>query len=323
MLQLNTQERTLTSIPETTLTTESILERYGLQAAIVSSWKTFCEELGESLIFVGQEVNPHVSCRDSIDILALDYDGRPVVIELKRDKNKLQLLQALSYVAMISNWNRDDYLSRLRGKEGYDAANTILSDGEAMQDPRIILVAESYDPEVILTADFLLQRNIDVEAYSVGAAKLDDRILLSFSKKFPLPGLDDAYVPRAREKKEISDESLETTWDDVVKILSFSWASRAIKFFQKFGEGRPDRRYFGAIFKGTPLGSTNGVHIRSDHVIFYFYDRSERQRNLLEELLKIDVEPWGREGDRKSGWAVRVRSESQFETVVSALGFDP
>ena len=102
MLKLNPEQGRLEAVPATELRRENILERYDLQNAIVHSWELFKNEIGiPSAFLIGEEINPHPSTNNSIDILAFDPDDSSlVVVELKRDKNKLQLLQALSYAGM-------------------------------------------------------------------------------------------------------------------------------------------------------------------------------------------------------------------------------
>jgi len=78
------------------LTQSKVLERADLQAAIKTSWDSFAAELGyDELFLVGSEVVPHESCMDRIDLLGLSRDGTPIVFELKRHRDKLQLLQAI------------------------------------------------------------------------------------------------------------------------------------------------------------------------------------------------------------------------------------
>ena len=77
-----------------------------------NSIEAFCEELHQDLIIIGKEVPPSTTVADRIDILAVDKSGTTVVIELKRGSDKLQLLQAIGYAAMISKWTPDELLSR-------------------------------------------------------------------------------------------------------------------------------------------------------------------------------------------------------------------
>ncbi len=108
MLEFDTDRKKLSRVKSSTLHASQVLERQDLQAAFVSSWDAFKSELGfEELHYVGQEVSPHRSCDDRIDILAIDGDGRPVIMELKRGRDKLQLLQAITYAAMVSTWDTD------------------------------------------------------------------------------------------------------------------------------------------------------------------------------------------------------------------------
>src|SRR5207249_1790843 len=112
MLKYETATRSFTRLISSSLNEARILERTDLQAAIVRSWEEFREEIGmPELIYLSQEVKPHSSCNDHLDILALDEDGQPVVIELKRGSQKLHLLQAISYAGMVSTWSKDDFLN--------------------------------------------------------------------------------------------------------------------------------------------------------------------------------------------------------------------
>jgi hypothetical protein len=64
----------------------------------------FCEELGESIFFIGEDIAPGNLVADRIDLLGLDADGAAVILEIKRDSSELQLLQALPYAGMIAKW---------------------------------------------------------------------------------------------------------------------------------------------------------------------------------------------------------------------------
>src|SRR5262245_18273872 len=122
MLKVNPTEKTLVPLSSTTLNQSKILERTHLQEAIIRSWDAFISELGfEELLLVGSEIVPHDSCRDRLDLRAIDRDGTPVVFELNRHRDRLQLLQAISYAAMVAKWDAARFRHALGAKDDDDA----------------------------------------------------------------------------------------------------------------------------------------------------------------------------------------------------------
>ena len=56
------KNKKLVKLSESNLKDNDILERYGLQEAIVSSWEDFKQEINmPQLYFIGSEVRPHHS----------------------------------------------------------------------------------------------------------------------------------------------------------------------------------------------------------------------------------------------------------------------
>ena len=172
MLTLDRHTHQLQPVTSTNLKAEGLLERYDLQQAIVNSWPIFCSEIGlPELHLVGQEVRPHEDVGNSIDLLAFDLEEKClVVIELKRGKNKLQLLQSLSYAAMVRQWD----VGRIGQEAGGDKAELEDKLKELERTPsarisvKIIMIAETYEPEVIITADWLVQdHELDITAFKL------------------------------------------------------------------------------------------------------------------------------------------------------------
>lgn len=325
MLKFDTKNGNLQTLTTTNLVDESLMERYDLQKAIVASWDAFCAELGMgNLYYVGNEIIPHSSCEDSIDILALDWEGTPIVIELKRDRDKLQLLQALSYAAMIATWTPQDFLGRLVGRAGVDDIRFILENLDEMPDPRIVLVAEKYDPEVILTADYLNNHDIDITAVALQFVKHGDDLLMSISRRYPLLGLEEMYVARGRKARKKNSDIGEgsTTWDDVIKTCKLSWANLAVEGLKSrgFGEGNPRSKFFGAK-RGTAVGNITMVCLRLDNVLVQVYDQTTEHAEKLKFLLgeDLELEPWGSSGDRRSGWGFRIRTLEELNKFFAVL----
>lgn len=76
---------------------------------MIKSWNTIKNNIGlPNAVLIGEAIKVHSSVGNEIDLLAFDIaDSKLVVIELKRDKNKLQLLQSISYASMIATWDSE------------------------------------------------------------------------------------------------------------------------------------------------------------------------------------------------------------------------
>ena len=151
----------LISLPKLKLGEANYKEREHLQSMIVASPDVFFGEVDEELLVIGQERQPRPDyVGDRIDVLALDPSGTVIIVELKRDRDKLQLLQSLSYAAMVRTWTRED----IDREHGIANGMTLEAAKEAVDQflgasvetvnvrQRVILVAEHFDFEVLATA---------------------------------------------------------------------------------------------------------------------------------------------------------------------------
>ena len=113
MLRIDREQKTFGTLNVVSLADAAILERYDLQEYICNSLDAFFAEIGLKLFIIANEVNPSDAVQDRIDILALDKEGRAVIIELKRGNDKFHLLQAISYAGMVAHWESDAFLELL------------------------------------------------------------------------------------------------------------------------------------------------------------------------------------------------------------------
>ena len=175
MLKFHETQKTFEKLDATEMKAENVLERYDLQEAIIQSWELFKNEIGlPSAFLIGDEINPHPSTQNTIDLLAYDPDDSSIiVIELKRDKHKLHLLQALSYAAMVNTWDSEMLISKINPKCNPDPQELVelINSNELNADIKIILIAEYYDPEVIITSDWLSSSySINITAFGICSA---------------------------------------------------------------------------------------------------------------------------------------------------------
>lgn len=325
MLKLDPDSKTLVPVSSTTLTGSKILERAHLQEALVRSWDAFTSELGyEELFLVGSEVVPHDACRDRIDLLALSREGTPVVIELKRHRDRLQLLQAISYAAMVAKWDAGRFTQALgtTGDEDTEELRSLLEgDAFELKGPEIILIAESFDPEVILGAEWLSQFGVPISAFAISAVEHQGEILISIDQRFPLSGVDDVYVHRTSYAPQ---RTADASWDEALKNTRFSFATQARDVFQRHAAGSPQYRRFSSMYAASPLGRMS-ISFKRKYLKIYTADQSPEAEKVIRGRLEpiITVSTWGNEGTQNSGFTFKIETDEQFAHFLKAVGESP
>ena len=315
---LKFKDNKFTSLPETDLKTNKLLERANLQEAIAKSWPIFRKEIGiPDLLFIGQEVVADEKRGSRIDILAFDPnpdENVPVVIELKRGNNKLQLLQAASYAAMISSWDSEKFIQEAKKQNSLDLeeVESILSNLNLDENIKIILISEKFDPEVIVTADwFYRQFGMDISAVSINIFKKEEDLYFSFEQKYPLAELHDSYEHR-RKQRTIKSE---TNWEKVAETFSYEWMKELLDKCRKEKEGDPGYRRivsFRSNFHGFKRVS---LSFREKSV----YVRLVGMPGNVDELIqsnfreKIELRPC------KDAYSFNVFTQSQYEDLCSWL----
>lgn len=199
----------LSEIPETSLSGEGKQERGDLQHWL----RDHPDALEPDLFVLTEEYSDWADSGRRIDLLALDRDGRLVVIELKRDEGAFMDLQALRYAAMVANMTlaraveaHDGYL-RARGIKG-DARERILEHLAGGEDaepeiessrPRILLAARDFPRELTTSVLWLRDSDIDIRCVRLLPYRVGDDLVLDVTQVIPLPEAED-YMVRVRDK---------------------------------------------------------------------------------------------------------------------------
>ncbi len=227
MLRIDRAKRSLVRLGQKPFAEAGLLERTDFQQMIRNAPDEFFAVLGEQLLPLGEEVRPSEVVDDRIDLLAVDSDGSTAIIELKRGAYKLQLLQALSYAALNSDWTRERLITE-RARFSQRTENEVEEDfdefldegsGTLNESQRVILVAEEYDFEVLATAKWLSERyEINVACWRAQLATDGSSEYLSLTCIYPPPELAKAArnrrVPRAKRPPRWSD------WDEALAAVS-------------------------------------------------------------------------------------------------------
>lgn len=302
---------------------QSILERFDLQETIKNSWDLFKKEIGiHDLFLIGDEVQPHSAVKNRIDLLAFDPNtSSPVVIELKRGRDKLQLLQAISYGSMVASWEAERFIEEARRSNSPDLSDieALLNDLEVEPNTKLILLAESYDPEVIISADWLYQNyDLDITAFGIDVfVDKEEQIYFNINQKYPLPELHETYEERNRsnrKKKPVSDQS-EVTWDEVAEKIEYKWGKKLIELCRQIKEGDPGRRRFGLLRTQFDNFNWISVHIRQKYANIYIKGKPEGAEELLQQKFREEVEI----GKWRDGYSIIIDSESKYRDCIKWL----
>lgn len=212
------------------------------QQLIFNSWPEFMNEIGENLFLVGQEVEPHENFKDRIDLLAFDQDGTALILEIKKGSNKWQLSQGLCYAAMVSEWTPEELkaIVKKHGRNIEDLYKHIGGDLEEVNhSQRIILIAEDYDYEVLITAKWLSEAHaIRISCWQITLARDPDgsRDYLHCIQVFPHKKLEALAIQRGRERVAGEVRSIEQLLEKCETQMKRSFSRTACSNLEIAGE---------------------------------------------------------------------------------------
>lgn len=185
--------------------------------------------LGEELLIIQKEFDGFDDTRERLDLLALDKEGRLVIIENKLDDTGRDVVwQAIKYAAYCSTLNTaqivDIFQSYLNRAHVHADARATISEFLCEPDPeslvlnhgsgqRIILVAANFRKEVTATALWLLANNITIQCFKVTPYRLKDEILLDVTKIIPTAEAEEFMIvvsKKENDEKAIQDVQLRT-----------------------------------------------------------------------------------------------------------------
>lgn len=209
LYRVDEADGSLSEIPETWLSGEGVRERGDLQRWL----RDHPDALEDGLFVLAEEYSDWEDSNRSIDLLALDAEGRLVVVELKRDEGAFMDLQAIRYAAMVAHMTFDQavvaherYLHR-RGLEG-DARARIREHlgaearGEAEIEssrPRILLAARDFPQELTTSVLWLNDAGLEISCVRLLPYRVGDDLVLDVTQVIPLPEAEH-YMVRIRDR---------------------------------------------------------------------------------------------------------------------------
>ena len=197
--------------------------------------------LGEDLLVIGKEFSGFDRTNERLDLLAVDADGKLVVIELKRDNSGTDAhWQAIKYASYLHRASANDIVRILAAHEktseseaedklvqhlGADDLNALNND------QRIILASHRFAPEVTSAALWLNEKApgedlitcIQLVPYHDGQ---DGSLYVQANTIIPVPGIEDYIITvdpsgksRPRVKGDKRAEAIARRSDDISRFL--------------------------------------------------------------------------------------------------------
>jgi hypothetical protein len=323
MLKINRANTKLERMTRLTLVEAEILERQGLQKMIVANSDAFFEEINEKLLLIGQEIRPSEKVGDRIDLLALDESGNSVIIELKRSEDRLQLLQAISYAAMISDWKIEGFVEQrsMFLNESVQEARDAISEhfGKPSEEEielsnvqRIILIAENFDFALLKSAEWLVETyDVDIRCFRIEYTKDDASEYLSCVCVYPpINYLESADRIRRRIASAASEPQ---NWHDFTEKLK---NQDVRNFFRKDWAGGEKSGGRSIAFRINGARRIS-VSARSNHAYVWQTGRFDGDEAFWRE--RISEPESVREVDNNRSLSMRLTTALDFDAFEAAI----
>jgi hypothetical protein len=289
----------LRQVREQSFSDLGVLERPDFQEWIVERPSV----LGEEFLVIQSEYSKFADTRDRLDLLALDREGRLVVVELKRDEaddtTDLQAIKYASYCATLTAEEiQQDHRSFWKGRgeelspeevgrrfvefldEGIDGEVPITEEGWAAFDlddkPRILLVAGSFGIQVTAPVMWLIEEyDLDIMCVTIHAYRHEGEVLLDARQVIPVPEAEE-YMTRRREKQEKQSRQRRKRAIKVLLDCGVLVSGDVVRLNEEQLPQEPDEEVGGEFYKAEVTGKTG----RSDN-FRWLYDGEEHSATGL------------------------------------------
>lgn len=230
--------------------------------------------LGEELLIIQKEFDGFADTKERLDLLAIDKQGRLVIIENKLDDSGRDVTwQAIKYASYCSSLSKAEiiqiYQKYLSGKD-INAEDSIseFMDGTPIEEielnpdnsQRIFFVAANFRKEVTSSVLWLSNFGLNIKCFKVTPYQYNSRVLIDFDQIIPIKDTEDYTIRMATKKQEAAQEAGATT---VRRNKRYAYWQEFIEYNKKVGGPY-------ASSNGTPdawLGKSVGISGMSCNVI--------------------------------------------------------
>lgn len=212
MFLIDTHNKKAVPLDKKTFSELNLSERKDLQEWIADNPYI----LGERLLIIQKEFAGFSDTKERLDLLALDENGKLVIIENKLDDSgkdvTWQALKYVSYCAALTKAEICDIYQKFLG-EGNLAEEKICEfydepDYESIKlnpvdgDQRIIFVAANYRKEVTSTVLWLRDHGVDITCIKVTPYIDGEKLYLDVEQILPIQDIGDYQIKLSAKKQE-------------------------------------------------------------------------------------------------------------------------
>ena len=325
MFKVNLLENRLVRLEKRRFDDLGLQERPHLQEWLVQT----PEALGEDLLVIQKEFDGFADTRERLDLLALDKEGRLVVVENKLDDSGRDVVwQALKYVAYCSSLKKSEiveiyqkYLDRWSNGESAvpnlcefleaeDLDDTVLNAGN---EQRLILVAANFRKEVTATVLWLIGHGVRAQCFRVLPYSLGEELLIDLQQIIPTPEAADYMIGMAA--KESEEKSAQGTLNRRQEMRRAFW-TRTLDALRsrnvtRYANISPSKDHWLTAATGVSGCGFNLIFLKSEARVElnlaraeadenkWIFDQLEPQRKEIEERFGAEL-LWQRLDDKKS-----------------------
>ena len=288
LFRINPENRESEKITEVDFTRLGFQERRDIQEWIAANPSI----LGEDLLIIGKEFSGFDRTNERLDLLAVDVDGRLVIIELKRDHTGSDAhWQAIKYASYIHRARREDIIrmfadyADISETEAIDELLRHLGADDLSglnNDQRIILASHRFAPEVTSASLWLNEKTSDQDLLTCVQLipyhdSQTESLYIQANTIIPMPGAEEYSVgigesqetdrPRSDLGTKLRRAFQRNRNDEIthflrkVASLTVDELLEDIKpdMTSRWGAGSPDYRYYRLWYSRTPWASPRRI----------------------------------------------------------------
>ena len=325
MFKVNQSENYLIPLERKRFNDLKLQERSDLQEWLAQT----PEALGEDLLVIQKEFDGFADTRERLDLLALDKEGRLVVIENKLDDSGRDVVwQALKYVAYCSSLKKAEivevyqkYPDRWFGGQNAvanlcefldveDLDDTVLNAGN---EQRLILVAANFRKEVTATALWLIGHGIRAQCFRILPYSLGEELLIDLQQIIPTPEAADYMIGIAA--KEFEEKSVQGTQKRRHEMRRAFWTSTLeelrVRGIARYANISPSKEHWLASATGVSGCGYNLIFSKKEaHVELnlaraeasenkWIFDQLEQKKQEIEDCFGSELH-WQRLDEKKA-----------------------